>query len=166
MKNLSKKEIEVISDLEFKKKYYFTKEDIKKHFDKKEQITKLIYHLKRKERIIKLNKNKYFLVPIKARTGKWTDNPYIIADEIFNGEDYFVGGWAAANYWKLTDQIPMQYDIWTTKRQGKTKILGVRFVFHRTTQKRIEEASSQKVENHTFRILNKEKTKKWIKLRK
>ena len=72
-----------------------------------------------KERIIKINRQKYYLIPIRARTGKWTDNPHVVADEIFDGKSYFIGGWAAANYWKLTDQIPMQFDIWTTKRQGR-----------------------------------------------
>ena len=98
MQSLSKKEIVVISDLEFRRKYYFRKEDIKKHFDNPVQITKIIYHLRRKKRIVKLNQNKYYLIPIKARTGKWTEHPYLVADEIFEGENYFIGGWAAANY--------------------------------------------------------------------
>lgn len=166
MKGLSKKEIEAISDLEFQKRYYFTTEDIKNHFRNKKQIVNTVYNLRKKGRIIKLNKTKYFLVPIKARHGKWTDHPLIIADEICNGRDYYIGGWAAANYWQLTDQMPMQVDIYTTRRQGKTSILNTRFVFHRTTKKAIKKSVTCKVGEHEFKILNMENAKIWIKSRR
>jgi len=165
MKGLSKKEIKVVADLEFRKKYYFTTDDIKAHFDNKRQMVNTIYVLRKKERIIKLNRRKYFLVPIRARKGKWTDQPIIIADEICDGRDYYVGGWYAAHYWKLTDQIPMQVDIYTTRRQGKVKILNTRFVFHRTTAKRIKYAVVEKIKDHEFRIIRREMAKKWMKSR-
>lgn len=165
MKGLSKKEIQVIADLEFRKRYYFTIEDIRKHFKNKKQMVNTIYSLRRKERIVSLNKNKYFLVPIKAIGGKWTDHPMIVADEICDGKDYYIGGWSSANYWNLTDQIPMQIGIYTTKRQGKKKILNIRFVFHRTTKKSIERAVTEKIQSHSFKIMNKEKTKKWLSSR-
>ncbi|MBS3135319.1 hypothetical protein J4406_03065 [Candidatus Woesearchaeota archaeon] len=165
MKGISKKEIRVISDLEFKKIYYFNISDVKNHFKNKRQIINTIYTLRKKGRIVKLNKNKYFLVPIKARTGKWADDSFIIADEVCNGRDYFIGGWAAANYWRLTDQIPMQVDVYTTRRQGKIKILNTRLVFHRTTKKRIGNAVIIRIKEHNFRIQNKIDTKKWMKSR-
>lgn len=165
MKGLSKTEIAAIADLEFRQKYYFTKEDIKDHFQNKRQIINTIYTLRKKGRIVPLNKNKYFLVPIKARAGKWTDAPLIIADEMLNGKDYFIAGWYAAYYWKLTDQIPMQVDIYTTKRQGKRVLLNKRFVFHRTTKKRIEESVTQKIQGHAFKILPRSASKKWMKSR-
>lgn len=166
MKGLSKKEIKVIADLEFQKKYYFTTDNIKDHFKNKKQMINTVYTLRKKARIIKLNRNKYFLVPIKARHGKWTDNEMIIADEICNSKDYFIGGWAAANYWQLTEQIPMQVDIYTTRRQGKTNILNTRFVFHRTTKKNIEKAVKREIREHNFRIMSRENSKKWMKSRK
>lgn len=166
MKGISKKEIKVIADLEFQKKYYFTTDNIKDHFKNKKQMINTVYTLRKKARIIKLNRNKYFLVPIKARHGKWTDNEMIIADEICNSKDYFIGGWAAANYWQLTEQIPMQVDIYTTRRQGKTNILNTRFVFHRTTKKNIEKAVKRKIREHNFRIMSRENSKKWMKSRK
>jgi len=166
MKGLSKKEIEIIAELEFKKKYYFNIEEIKSHFKNKKQIVNTIYNLKKKGRIIRLNRNKYFLVPIKAKSGKWTDNPEIIADEICNGKEYYIGGWFAANYWGLTEQIPMQLDIWTTKRQGKIKLLNIRMMFHRTTNKDIKKkGTTEKISNHEFKVMNKEYSKRWIKLR-
>jgi len=162
MEGLSKKEIEIISSLEFDEKYFFSSKDIEKFVVNKTQKYNTIKNLLKKERIVKINRKKYYLVPIKARKGKWTENPFIVADEIFDGEGYFVGGWAAANYWGLTDQIPIQYDIWTTKRQGIVKILGIRFKFHRTTKKRTEKAITEYIKEHPFKILGKEDTKAWL----
>lgn len=165
MKGLSKKEIEVVSDLEFQEKYYFSKSDIKNHFDSDKQTSNMIYNLRKKGRIVRLNRDRYFLVPIKARIGKWTDDPYIIIDEICNGKDYYIGGWAAANYWRLTDQIPMRFDVYTTRRQGRVNILSVRMVFHRIRKESLRKIVRLQTKNHGFNILNKEESKKWMKLR-
>ena len=162
MKGLSKTEMQVVANLEFSGKYYFSRENIANLFKNKRQMTNILYTLRKKGRIHALNKNKYFLVPVKARTGKWVDNPLIIADEMLDGKGYYVGGWYAVSYWRLTDQIPFQVDIHTTKRQGKVTIMNTRFVFHRTTKKNLRKAVLQKIENHQFLILDKEQTKKWM----
>jgi predicted transcriptional regulator of viral defense system len=162
MEGLSKKEISIISELEFGKKYYFTRDDIKHHFEDRIQINHTIHKLISKKRIVSLNRNKYYLIPIKAKTGKWVDDPFIQADEIFNGKDYFIGGWASANYWKLTDQIPMKIEIYSTKRQGKFRVTNNEFIFRRTTENRVKRAVLEKVGEHEFRIESKEDSKKWI----
>ncbi|MBN2881324.1 hypothetical protein JXM83_04705 [Candidatus Woesearchaeota archaeon] len=161
MVRLSERAIKVISDLEFQEKYYFTREDIEKHFDDKKQLSNFIHIQMKSGRVVKLNRDKYFLIPIKARTGKWTDHPLIVADEMMNGKDYYVGGWYAAKYWSFTDQIPMQIDIYTTKRNGRINILNKRYVFHRVRLESLKKAVSQKVKEHNFKILNKEDSKKW-----
>ncbi len=163
MKGLSKKETEIVAELEFEEKYYFTRDDIRHHFEKDNQMRHTIHKLLRKERIVSLNKNKYFLVPIKAKEGKWGQDPFILADEIFNGKNYFIGGWTAANYWRLTDQIPMKIEVHTTKRQGTQKILNTTYIFRRTTDKRIKKSIKKRIKGHRFRILNFEETKEWMK---
>lgn len=167
MEGLSKKEIEVISALEFDKKYYFTRDDIRYHFQKESKLRHTIHKLLKKERIISLNKNKYYLIPIKAKRGKWADDAFVIADEIFNGKNYVIGGWSAANYWRLTDQIPMKIEVYTTKRQGTYKFLNTTFIFRRTTQKKIETTSvTEKIGEHDFKIMSKEESKQWFKKRR
>ncbi len=165
IKSLSAQEVKIISNLEFKQKYYFSREDIKHFFENRSKLNYTIHRLITKKRIIKLNRNKYYLIPIKARTGKWTDDSFIIADEIFNGADYYIGGWAAANYWRLTDQIPIKIEIYTNKRNGTLKVLSNTFIFRKTTPKRIKNAVTKKTNNHTFKILNKKEAKEWIKSR-
>jgi len=163
MKGLSKQEMKVIAELEFYQKYYFTKDDIMHHFDNPKEIKDFIYHLRKKERIVKINRRKYYLVPIKAKSGKWSDDPFIIADEICNGKDYFIGGWAAANYWQLTEQIPMKIDVYTTRRQGKVRILSTNFIFHRTSKKMISKAIIRKIGNKSFKVSPKSVMRKWMK---
>jgi len=163
VKSLSSKEIKVISDLEFRKKYYFKREDIEEHFTSRAQLNYALHRLISKKRVVKLNRNKYYLVPIKARTGKWTDDAFVIADEMFDGKEYYVGGWAAANYWKITEQIPMKIEVYTNKRNGQKKVLSVTFVFRKTTKKRIENAVIKKINGHEFRIIGKKESKEWLK---
>jgi len=165
MKGLSIKEIEIISSLEFDKNYFFNSDEIEKFSRNKTQRYNIIKNLLKKRRIIKLNKTKYYLIPIKAKSGLWVEHPFIMADEICDSKDYFIGGWSAAHDWRLTDQIPMQIDIFTTRRQGKLKVINTRFVFHRTTKKKIEESIIKNIQKHSFRIQNKRETKKWMKSR-
>ncbi|MFT4305025.1 MAG: type IV toxin-antitoxin system AbiEi family antitoxin domain-containing protein [Candidatus Woesearchaeota archaeon] len=162
MARLSERAIKVISELEFHEKYYFTKEDIKKYFDNEKQIYDFIYNQKKNNRIIKLNKYKYFFVPIKARNGAWTDNPIIVADEIMNGKNYYIGGWYAAKYWNLTNQVPMQIDIYSPNKYGKKKIMNKRYVFHRIRKEALKKGIKKKIEGHSFIIMNENETKKWF----
>src|SRR3989344_9256079 len=106
IKGLSSRETTIIAWLESYQKYFFTIQDIQHFFKDQMQRYNTIKSLIKKKRIIKINREKYYLVPIKAKSGGWSENQFILADEIMNGKDYFIGGWSAANYWRLTDQIP------------------------------------------------------------
>ena len=166
MEGLSKKEIEIVSWLEFHDRYFFTSRDIESFSKNKTQRYNIIKNMLKKKRIVKLNRIKYYLIPIKAKSGSWTVHPFIIIDEACNSNNYFIGGWAAANYWRLTDQTPMQIDVFTTKRQGKIKILNTRIAFHRTTKRRIEQAVTKKIGSaNTFKIEKRQESKKWLKSR-
>lgn len=165
MNGISKKEMKMVAELEFQKKYFFTREDIKPYFKNRTQMRDTIYNLHKKGRIVTLNRNKYYLIPIKAKSGRWAEHPYVLADEMFDGEGYFIGGWDAANYWRLTDQIPMKISVWTIKRQGTIKVLNTTFIFRRATKKKMSSAVIKTIDQHPFRILNKKASKKWLSKR-
>lgn len=166
IKSLSQKEVEIIAWLEFNKKYFFGTAEVAHFFKNKKQRYNVIQRLIQKKRVLKLNRERYYLVPIKATSGKWIEEPFIVIDEILNGKDYYIGGWGAANYWRLTDQIPFRFDVYTTRRQGKFKVLNTEITFHRTTMKSIiKKAMVAKIQNHDFRILNKRGSEKWMKSR-
>lgn len=164
MQGLSKKEIEIISWLEFHKRYFFTVVEIEQFAKNKTQRYNIIKNLVKKKRIIKLNRQKYYLVPIKAKSGSWAEHPFILIDEICDGKEYIIGGWGAANYWHLTEQIPMGYDVYTTRRQGKVGVLNTRILFHRSSRKRIEKAVIKDIQGHPFRVEPKQDSLKWIHL--
>lgn len=162
MEGLSKKETQIIAELEFNNQSYFTREDISHHFENESSLRHTIHKLLKKERIISLNKNKYYFVPMKAKSGKWADNSFIIADEVMDGKNYYIGGWAAANYWKLTDQIPMKIEVYSLKRFGKKNLINTSFIFRKTTEKKLKQSVIKKIRGHSFRILNKEESEKWL----
>ena len=165
LKPLSQKEVEIIAWLEFYQKSFFTIKDIEQFFKNKFQRYNTIKHLLKKNRIIKLNKEKYYLVPIKAKSGSWSEHPYIIIDEVCNGENYYINGWASANYWHLTDQIPSRFDVYTTNRQGIKTILNTKMVFHRAKKIDKSKITIKKIKEHYFAIMNKKYSKKWLKSR-
>jgi predicted transcriptional regulator of viral defense system len=165
IKGLSKRETEIIAWLESYEKYFFTIEDIKHFFKNKKQRYNTLQRLIHKKRIIKINKRKYYLIPIRARSGGWAEEPFIIADEIMDGKDYFIGGWSAANYWRISDQIPFWIEVFTTRRYGRKKIFNTGFIFRRTTPAKIKKAVIRQVNKHQFRIMNKREMKKWMKSR-
>lgn len=163
MQGLSSKEIEMVSFLELTEKSFFTKSDVKKFFKNENTLKFYISRLKAKKRIININRSKYYLVPVKAYQNKWSENPFIVIDEMFNGKNYYIGGHAAAHYWGLIDQLPRQIEVYCTNKQGKRKIFETEIIFKRTRQKNISGFVEQKAKNHAFKIASKEKVMKWMK---
>jgi predicted transcriptional regulator of viral defense system len=159
IKGLSDKEIKVVSFLELEEKRFFSKEDVRHFFRSDTDMRKYTSSLKRKGRIVRINKNKYYLVPIQSQGG-WAEHPFIVADEIFNGSEYYIGGKAAAHYWGLIDQIPTVIDVFSTKKQGSKTILGTRFRFRRV--RRLGSFVRRTVAGHSFLIASKEESRKWI----
>lgn len=165
IKGLSSKEVKIIAWLEFYQKYFFTSKDIKQFFSSKNALYRGVQKLLSKKRIIKLNQNKYYLVPIKAKSGGWAEEDFMIIDEICNSGEYYIGGWSAANYWRLTDQIPFWHDVFTTNKRGRKKIFNTGIIFHQVRKIDKFKYTIKKIKEHEFKVLNKGATKKWMKLR-
>jgi predicted transcriptional regulator of viral defense system len=157
-RGLSDKEMKIMSYLELEGKRFFTKDVIRKFFKSRNELNVYIHRLKEKRRIVRINKEKYYLIPIQAYKG-WVEHPFIVADEMFNGKDYYIGGKAAANYWGLIDQIPRVIDVFSTKKQGESKILGSIFRFRRI--RRMLKSLKRKIKDHDFLIATKEESEKW-----
>ena len=165
IKGLSSNEVKIIAWLEFYQKYFFTSNDIKHFFSNKSTLYRGIQKLLSKKRIIKLNQKKYYLVPIKAKSGGWAEDDFLIIDEMCNSGEYYIGGWSAANYWRLTDQIPFWYDVFTINKRGRKKILNTGIIFHQIRKIAKSKYAIKKIKKHEFKILNKRETKKWMKYR-
>lgn len=158
-RGLSDKEIKVVAYLELEGKRFFSRRDIRQFFKSENNLNFYIYKMKRKGRIERLNKEKYYLIPIQAYRG-WSEHPFVVADEIFSAKDYYIGGKAAANYWGLIDQLPTVIDVFSTKKQGRKNILGSNFKFRRV--RKLIKVVKRKIKDHNFWIASKEESKKWI----
>ncbi|VVB60274.1 Uncharacterised protein [uncultured archaeon] len=153
MEGISKKELGAISLLELKEKFFFTKEDVKQFFKNESEMNVYIHRLKKKGRVIRLNKTKYYLIPVRAFKGHWSEHPFIVIDEIFNGRDYYISGIAAAHYWGLTEQIPTQIEVRTTKKQGTMKVFSFKIIFKRTRSLNAKDFVKRKIKGHSFLII-------------
>ena len=162
MKGISKKEIELISLLEMEEKFFFTREDIRRFFKNENEMNVYIHRLRKKGRIIKLNKAKYYLIPVKAFEGHWSEHPFIVIDEIFNGRDYFISGRAAAHYWGLIDQIPVKIEVNCTKKQGIKRIFNFTIMFRRARSLNPKDFVRKKIKEHDFLIASKKEAKQWL----
>ncbi len=159
IKGLSDKEIKVVSFLELEEKRFFSKKDIRGFFKSESDLYKYLSSFKRKGRVVRINKDKYYLVPIQAQKG-WAEHPFIVADEMFNGKDYCVGGKAAVHYWGFIDQLPAVIDVFSTARQGTKTVLGTKFRFKRV--RKLGNSVKRLIAGHSFLIASKEESKKWI----
>ncbi|MCX6815213.1 MAG: hypothetical protein NTY20_06205 [Candidatus Aenigmarchaeota archaeon] len=163
MKGISGKEIEVISYLEMSDKFFFTREDIKRFFKDRHEMKAFVHRLKEKGRIIRLNRDKYYLIPVRAFRGHWSEHPFIIIDEVMSGRDYYIGGKAAANYWGFTEQLPTQIEVYSTRKQGTKRIFGFTINFRRARVLKENDFVQQKTKGHDFLIASKGKARKWAR---
>lgn len=159
-RGLSEKELAFISRLELKGRNTFTREEIRNNFTSVNEMNIYIHRLKKKGRIIKLNKNKYFLIPVKAVGSKWSEHPFIIIDEIMNGKDYCIVGKAAANYWKFIEQIPFEFEVYNKKKHEIIEIFNARLNFRK--KRKLPKSIERTIQGHKFIIATKGKSKKWI----
>lgn len=162
MKGISKKEIKVVSWLELEGKRFFIRKDIKKFFKNDHEMSVYLNILKNKKRILKINKSKYYLIPIQAYQDQWAEHPYIIIDELFNGKNYYIGGLSAANYYGLSEQIPVQIDVYCTNRQGTINIFNSKIHFKRQRRITTKSYTTKFIKYHPFCIATKKMSKKWI----
>ena len=159
-RGLSEKELAFISKLELKGRNTFSRYEIRSNFTSVNEMNVYLHRLKKKGRIIKLNKNKYFLIPVKAVGGKWSEHPFIIIDEIMNGKDYCIVGKGAANYWKLIDQIPFEFEVYNTRKHEVITIFNARLTFRR--KRKLPEHVEKTIQGHKFIVATKKESKKWM----
>ena len=160
-KGLSEKELAFISELELKSKYFFTLEEISHFFTSKNERGVYMHRLRKKGRVVKLNKSKYYLVPVKAVGSHWSEHPFILIDEMMNSRNYCIVGKAAAYHWKLIDQIPLAFEVWNTKKHGIVTIFNARLEFKKHKKKDIPQGVVQQIQRHSCIVASKGESKRW-----
>lgn len=165
MEGISKKELEIISLLEMKEKFFFEKDELKRFFKNGNEMNVYIHRLKKKGRIVRINKTKYYLIPVKAFEGHWSEHPFIVIDEIFNGKGYFISGMAAAHYWGLIEQIPAKIEVSCINKQGSRKIFNFTIIFRRSRALNPKSFVSGGIKGHGFLVWSKKEAGRWLKSR-
>jgi len=108
--------------------------------------------LSRRGWIQRVKRGLYYILPLEAKPGQETmiDDPFILANQLF--KDFYIGGWSAAEYWALTDQIFNSVFIVTTENlRAKTiSLFGYTFNILRVTS--IDTAGLKKVWRKNIQI--------------
>ena len=61
----------------------------------------------------------------------------------------------------------MTEEVYTTKKRGEMKVLNIPIKFYHTTEKKIKEKSTiRTIQNHQFRIIKKEESRRWLRKRR
>ena len=122
-KGLSKDELYLISRAEYEKQKLLTGEYAKKLFGDPKKAANILDKLKRKGRLVQIERGKYFVVPIKSPNQLWSPNEFVTAKYWMGDTPYFLGYFSMYNYWGFTEQIPQTVFILNTGK-SRTKIIG------------------------------------------
>ncbi|HUX79797.1 MAG TPA: hypothetical protein VMW10_08660, partial [Alphaproteobacteria bacterium] len=80
----------------------------------REKASHMLWRLSKQGWIKKLKTGLYRVVPLESSDPSFTDeNPWIIANELY--APCYIGGWTAANFWGLTDQLFLKTWVMTTR---------------------------------------------------
>ena len=157
-KGLSKDEIYLISRAEFEKQKLITTAFVQKVFEDKNKAARILVHLKRKGRILCIEKGKYLPVPLKAPNQRWMPNEFLVASLWMGDTPYYIGYSSAYNYWGLTEQVPQTVFILNTQK-GLKKIIGkVAYSAVKISSKKIYGLDKINIEDEVVFISDRERT--------
>lgn len=157
-KNLSKDELYLISRAKYEKQKLITTGFAQKLFPDKNKASRVLVFLTKKGRLIRIEKGKYILVPIKAPNQQWMPNEFIIASLWMGGTPYYIGYFTMYNYWGFTDQIPRTIFILNTDKSSKKDISGIRYEAVKIKKEKYYGVQKIKVEDREVFISDKERT--------
>lgn len=122
------------------------------------RAAELAYRLKSKGRVIEVRKGEYLLVPARAgKAGRWSESVYRVVDRVLRDE-YYVGFWAAMNYWGLTDQVPRIVHVAIPRRRRAFEFHGQRIRFVTLRREHMFGVAVETLEPGEFRVSDREKT--------
>lgn len=122
-----------------------------------QSIANVLYRLKKKNRIMGIEKGKYLLIPARSGIeGHWSEDVFLVVDSLL--DDYYIGFLSAMYYWNLTEQIPLQVLVATTKRKRPIKYNSQQIRFITLNNKRFFGFMQTKSDDHSIKISSLEKT--------
>jgi predicted transcriptional regulator of viral defense system len=157
-KNLSKDELYLISRAEFEKQKLITTQFAQKLFPDKNKASRVLVFLTQKGRLIRIEKGKYILVPIKAPNQQWMPNDFVVADLWMGNTPYYIGYFTMYNYWGFTEQIPRTIFVLNTAKSCKKEINGIRYEAVKINSKKYYGIEKIKIEDQKVCVSDRERT--------
>jgi predicted transcriptional regulator of viral defense system len=157
-KGLSKDELYLISRAEYEKQKLLTNEYARKVFGDPKKAANTLDKLKRKGRLIQIERGKYFVVPIKSPNQLWSPNEFITAKYWMGNTPYYLGYFGMYNYWGFTEQIPQTVFILNTGK-SRTKIIGnIRYKAAKIGKNKYYGITRIRVDDEEICVSDKERT--------
>lgn len=86
-----------------------------------EEASKILSYWTTQGWLYRIKRGLYVPVPLESSTSEPAiEDPWIIANYLF--DPCYIGGWSAAEYWELTEQIYKSIAVITRKRERKNKL--------------------------------------------
>lgn len=142
---LSEKEIELLARLEYEGREIYTRDEITLFCKNKKMANYLIKKMLEKQRLKKIIKNIYILIPMKAPHGKWVVNEYLVAKALARKADYYIGYASVFNSYGFTDQVSQMIYIVNNKYSFTKTIFGVRYKLKKVLSNRLYGLEKRKI---------------------
>jgi len=156
--DLRKEELYLISRAEYEKQKLITTAFAHKLFPQSQIAAAVLDSLCRKGRLIKLQRGKYILVPIKAPNQQWMPNEFVVASLWMGTIPYYVGYFVMYHYWGYTDQVPQTVHILNTRHNAETKIGHTSYRATKVGASRIYGVQELHIESDIIKISDRERT--------
>lgn len=155
---LGRNELRLLFTLEKENKSLFSIADVKRILKTSEaSVWNVLYRLRRKGRVEKIERGKYLLVPARAGyEASWSEMPLLLVPHLV--DVYYVGFWTALNYWGMTEQVPRTVFVATTKRRKDVEYGSTKFEFVTLAKQRFFGFVQEEVAGGGFTISSREKT--------
>jgi predicted transcriptional regulator of viral defense system len=144
---------------ELARKQIFTFDEAEQVFDvERESLRVTLSRMEEEGSIKRLERGKYLVVPLSARSGVYTLNEFVVGSELV--EPYAVGYWSALSYHGLTEQFPGTVFIQTTSRKKKRDltIFGVRYLIVKVSDHRFFGLEDTWIGDKSVVVTSREKT--------
>ena len=121
------------------------------------QVKKLLHDLVKKGWLKRIERGKYFLIPLSADPTKpYTENQFLIASKLI--DPYYIGFWTMLNYYGYTEQLINTIFVASPKRKKTLSLLGVYYKFVKTTPEKMFGVTQIKIDTVSITVSDKEKT--------
>jgi len=121
------------------------------------QVKKLLHDLVKRGWVKRIEKGKYFLVPLTVDTTKpYTINQFLIASKLIH--PYYIGFWSMLHYYGYTEQLVNTIFVVSPKKKKKLSLLVINYKFIKVLEKKMFGLAEIKVNDMAVQVSDREKT--------